>query len=293
MTKTWFLFTTLLLVVFPVAGAVEAADLLLPEQTAAVLDLPSDARSAGIAGADLSTSPQASLWVSAHPAFAAWQPALAVSSSVYLGFAGITAASAGVAAPGFQATFLQLDSGIIQGEDEPFRFLVQAARLDVAMHIDTFSIGVRAKGYAARQPSFGLGAALDVGVALRTPSFAFAGLVENALSLPITYAGGHVERWSPRVCLLSAISIPLTSGVSWGTSGKIVLDADGFSAVAAGTEAWLGPVGLRAGYDGEAVSMGLSLQFPGYGFHIAYTMHADLGATYMASLDVLFDGLAE
>ncbi len=293
MTKTWFLFTALLGVALVAAGAVEAADSLFPEHIASVLDLPNDARSAGMAGVGLSTSSQSSMWVSSHPAFAAWEPSFAVSSSVYLGFAGITAASAGVAAPGFQASFLQLDSGIIQGEGEAFRFLAQAGRLDVAMHIDTFAVGLRAKGYAARQPSFGLGAALDVGVALRMPRFAFAGLVENVLSLPIAYGSGHVESWSPKVCLLSAISIPLASGLSWATSGEVVLNADGFSAVAAGTEAWIGPIGLRAGYDGESISMGLSLQFPGYGFHIAYTMHADLGATYMASLEVLFDNLTE
>jgi hypothetical protein len=38
--------------------------------------------------------------------------------------------------------------------------------------------------------------------------------------------------------------------------------------------------------------MGLSVRFPGYGFHIAYAMHDDLGATYMASLEIRFDGVS-
>ncbi|MBN1858770.1 hypothetical protein JW848_06150, partial [Candidatus Bipolaricaulota bacterium] len=246
----------------------------------------------------LATSPLAPSWVSTHPAFAAWEGSLAVSSSVYLGFAGMTAASATVAVPGLQATFLQLDSGAIQaqgqgeveGDGDTIRFLAQAGVINVALRADVLAVGVRAKGYAARQPSLGLGASLDVGMALATPQLALAVLVENGFSIPIAYGDGYVEHWTPRVCLLSAISIPLADNVSWGTAAELAFDESGLLAVLAGTEAWVGPLGLRAGYDGEAVSIGLSLRFPGYGFHVAYTLHDDLGATYIASLEIRFDG---
>jgi len=291
MTKPLIFFAILaLLLVAPVHA--QAAQDVTPQHAAELLGFPYKAQWAGLGGVGLATSPLGPHWTSIHPAFAGWEDSFVVSSSVFLGFAGITAASATVAAPGMQATFLQLDSGMIQGDGGGFRFLAQAGMLDLAIRADSFSLGIRAKGYAARQPAFGLGASLDVGVALATPQLAFAALIENGLSLPITYENEYLEYWTPNVTLFSAISIPFTTGVSWGTTAKLVLDASGLSSVSAGTEAWIGPVGLRAGYDGEAISMGLSLRFPGYGFHIACAMHDDLGATYMASLEIRFDGVS-
>ena len=292
MTKLRIFLALLPLMLVSIVVTTAASHELKPDQIAELLEFPYQAQWAGLAGVGLAASPLEPSWVSTHPAFASWETSLAVSSSVYLGFAGITAASATVAIPGLQATFLQLDSGAISGEGggDTTRFLAQAGIIDLALRADALSVGVRAKGYAARQPSLGLGASLDIGMALATPQLALAVLVENGLSLPIAYDNGYAEQWTPKVSVVSAISVPLATGVSWGTAAELAFDSSGLLGVVAGTEAWVGPVGLRAGYDGASISMGLSLRFAGYGLHIAYTMHDDLGATYMASLEVRFDG---
>lgn len=257
------------------------------DHVASLFALGSSARALGLgdafcAQADLGTG----VWY--NPAGLAWDEHITLASFLARDFGAISYGSVTFALPYIAVGVTQLDSGDIPLRNGTLRYTSRALVGGAGLRLGPVSLGIRGKLYALSAPDSANGWAVDPALLLVTDIVRIGMVWENAWSEPIRYSDGHVEAWVPSLTAGASASLGLTSDVRWvvALAGRHVFAVS--PTLHAGVELWIGPLAVRAGYDGDSVTFGLGVEFSSYALDWAYAEHGDLGDAHRVSLTFRF-----
>jgi len=257
------------------------------DHVASLFALGSSARALGLGDAfcgqaDLGTG----VWY--NPAGLAWDEDITLTSFLARDFGAISYGSVTLALPYIAVGITQLDSGDIPLRSGTLRYISRALVGGAGARVGPVSLGVRGKLYALSAPDTAKGWAVDPSLLLVTDIIRVGVVWENAWSEPIRYSDGHVEAWVSSLMAGASASLDLASDVRWTVvlAGRRLFA--GSPALLAGVELWVGPIAVRAGYDGDSVTFGLGVEFSSYALDWAYAEHGDLGDAHRVSLTFRF-----
>ncbi|MCD6495528.1 hypothetical protein J7K60_05670 [Candidatus Bipolaricaulota bacterium] len=253
---------------------------------AGIFDLSTSARAAGMGGAFVALADDASA-VFYNPAGLGWINDISLSSLVARQFDAVNYASLQFALPYFGAAVLYLDSGLIEGGEDVFRYASGGGVVSTGFNIGPVGIGGRFKVYRATSPNDVTGWAFDPGILVVTDLVRVGLLIENAYSEPILFPS-HTEDWTP----LMRIGIALTLAPSDGVGVNATVEGAGlFSGsprLYAGFETYVDGLAARVGYDGDGVTFGLSVRFSSFQIDWAYITRDAFPDTHRVSLSFSF-----
>ena len=148
--------------------------------------------------------------------------------------------------------------------------------LGVAL-INSIAVGTRLKFYHEQSGKItGFGWALDPAVMLIFNHLRVGAIFENAFSQPIQFNNEHTESWVPSLRVGGSLVYEFSE-----QRAKLSLLAD-VSSVSdrpvshLGVELWLEALGVRAGFDGGAITVGTSIELKGFRIDWAYAAHPQL-----------------
>ncbi|MFQ6033635.1 MAG: hypothetical protein ACE5KR_02110 [Candidatus Bipolaricaulia bacterium] len=191
---------------------------------------------------------------------------------------------------------LQLYSGEIEGANEfgnpdgsLFSYISRAGIISLGLGIGRVGIGTRLKLYQELSDGVsGLGWALDPAVMIIRDNLRLGVLLENGLSGGIRFDNGHVEGWNPDLRIGSSLSLKLTEEATV----NLLLDLSGLLGGVPqghlGVELWVEGLGVRAGLDGGAITVGSSVWMKSLRIDWAYAAHPRLPDTNRVSLTLRF-----
>lgn len=273
--------------VWILVSAVGAASVFGHQGVGSLFDLGSSARGLGLGGAFTALVDDEGA-VLHNPAGLGWRTNIGISSLYVSQFGGIDYGSIGVALPYAGLNVALLDSGLIPTTGGVTRYASQGVVASSGIALGPIGLGARWRLLRVSAPEAGAGWSIDPAVQLVTNVVRAGAIFEGALSRAMTYAGGSQEAWPQSLRLGVSVTLSPVSDVSWSAAFEAVGLFTGLPGLAAGLEAWIGGMGARAGYDGEGLTYGLSVAFPGLQFDWAYASRADLGESHRVSLSIRF-----
>lgn len=257
------------------------------EQVGALFELGSSARSLGMGGAFTALVDDEGAVVH-NPAALGWREGIGVSSLYVSQFGGVSYGSLGVALPFVGLDVLLLDSGLIPTQGSTIRYSSQGLIASAGVALGPLGIGARWRLLRVSSPNTGNGWAMDPALLLVTDIVRAGAILEGALSHAMTYEGGSQEAWPQSLRLGVALILSPSPDVSWNAA----FEASGLftpsSKAMSGLEAWIGGMGVRAGFDGEALTYGLSVRFAGLQLDWAFASRTDLGESHRVSFSFRF-----
>jgi len=191
---------------------------------------------------------------------------------------------------------LQLYAGEIGGENEfgnpdgsHFTYISRAGIASLGIAFGSVAWGVRLKFYQEISgETSGLGWAIDPAVLVVRGHLRLGALLENGLSGGVKFANGHVEGWNPDLRLGGSLSFVPLEGVALNLLFDLSGILDGGPQGHLGVELWVQGLGVRAGLDGEAITIGSSVWLKALRVDFAYTAHPQLPDTNRLSLTLRF-----
>jgi hypothetical protein len=224
-----------------------------------------------------------------NPAGLALDEAIVLSSFLARDYGAVSYGAVAASFPYGGVQLSQIDSGPIATPDGALRYIARSLVGGAAAGFGPVAVGVRGKLYWLSNPATASGWAVDPGILVVTEWLRVGIVLENAWSRAVRFADGHDEPWMRSLTFAVAMSVEAVSDVWWTA---MVEGRDLFARrparLAAGTEVWIGPLALRAGFDGTSPTFGLGIQFSRYALDWAYGAHADLGGGHRLSLTFRF-----
>ncbi|MBU0596341.1 hypothetical protein KJ567_06630 [Candidatus Bipolaricaulota bacterium] len=249
------------------------------EHVGALFELGSSARALGMGGAFTALVDDESA-VMHNPAALGWLDGLGISSLYVSQFGGISYGSLGAALPCVGLNVLFLDSGFIPTQGGAIRYSSQGLVASTGIAMGPIGIGARWRLLRVSSPTRGRGWAFDPALLLVTDVVRAGMILEGALSSPMDYDAGPEEAWPLALRLGVALTLSPSLDVSWSAAFEASGLFTASSRLTLGLEAWIGEMGARVGFDGEALTYGLSVRFAGLQFDWAYAARTDLGASH-------------
>ncbi len=253
----------------------------------AVFDLGVSARSLGVGGARAAFADDASA-STLNPASLGWVKQMGVGSLYMEEFGGASYGSLAFAAPYVGLSTLFVDSGWISSGDSGFRFAAQGLTVSAAVPVGPVAGGLRWRFLRYGQPFEAHGWALDAGLLARFGPVKVGAILDAAVSAPMAFAAGSVENWIPNLCLGVALTLTPYPDVTWITTVDVEGVLHGPIGLRGGSEAWVGPLAARLGWDGDGPTFGLSVRVLGFEVDWSCAVRSDLGVSHRVSLEVLF-----
>ena len=257
------------------------------EHVGALFELGSSARGLGMGGAFTALVDDEGA-VMHNPAALGWREAVGISSLYVSQFGGISYGSLGVALPYVGLNVLLLDSGLIPTQGGAIRYSSQALVASTGVAMGPIGIGARWRLLRVSSPMSGNGWAFDPALLLVTEVVRAGAILEGALSSAVDYDGGSEEAWPRALRLGVALILSPSPDVSWSAAFEASGLFTASSKLTLGLEAWIGGMGARVGFDGEALTYGLSVRFAGLQFDWAYAARTDLGESHRVSFSFRF-----
>ena len=235
------------------------------EHVGALFELGSSARSLGMGGAFTALVDDESA-VLHNPAALGWQQGIGVSSLYVSQFGGVSYGAIGAALPYIGLNLLLLDSGLIPTQGGAIRYSSQGLVASTGIAVGSIGIGARWRLLRVSSPTIGIGGSFDPAVLLVTHIVRAGAILEGALSSAMDYTGGSQEEWPMALRLGVSATLSPSPDVSWSAAFEASGLFTNSSNVAVGLEAWINGMGARGGFDGEALTYGLSVRFGGLEF---------------------------
>ncbi len=113
-------------------------------------------------------------------------------------------------------------------------------------------------------------------------------LLENILRGEIEFTNGHVEQWNPDLRLGGSLSFELFERSSMNLLFELGRILEGGFHSHFGAELWASELGVRAGLDGGAITIGSSIWLKRLRIDWAYAIHPRLPDTNRLSLTLRF-----
>ncbi len=261
-----------------------------PGGVAALLALGAGARPLGMGGAftALADGVEAPLY---NPAGLAWAQGSHAGGFASTPFGALTHLALGVTSPHLGATLTQLSApGALETNafgNPTGRTLDYASRAGVAGFgvelLPGLALGAAVKLYGEASGDIsGFGWALDPAVLYAAGGLRLGAVWRNAANDPIAFSNGYAEPWTEGLTLGAAWRAPLRRDVSL-TLAADAEDALGTIGWHAGVELWLERLGLRAGWDRNALTAGASVRGEGLTVDWGYAFHPTLPQTLRLS----------
>lgn len=193
-------------------------------------------------------------------------------------------------------SLLQLYSGGIEGMNKfgnpdgtIFTYLNRAGIASVGLAFGKIALGTRFKFYQELSGGeSGIGWAIDPAVMIVRQRLRLGALVENGLSRAIKFDNGHAESWNQDLRLGGSLSLEILNQVTL----NLLFDLGGVLGQGLrshlGAELWVRELGVRAGLDGGAITVGSSIWFKNLRADWAYAAHPRLPDTNRLSLTLRF-----
>jgi len=262
---------------------------------AALLEIGVGARPLGMGGAfvGLADDENAAFY---NPAALAFLEDLGFTSLYSRQFQLLDYGALGVAGRFMGLNLLQLYAGGIEGANEfgnldgtHFTYISRAGIASLGVGLGGVALGTRLKFYQeVSDETSGIGWAIDPAVMIVRDRLRLGALLENGLSGRIKFANGHVEGWNPDLRLGSSLSFEIMEEARV----NLLLDLSGILSGELrshlGAELWVGELGVRAGLDGGAITVGSSIWLKPLRIDWAYAAHPRLPDTNRLSLTVRF-----
>lgn len=253
---------------------------------AAIFDLSTSARAAGMGGAFVALSDDESA-VFYNPAGLGWVDNVSFSSLLARQFDAVNYASLQFALPYFGAAVIYLDSGPIEGDEDTFSYTSGGGIVSTGFNIGPVGIGGRFKVYRTTSPNDATGWALDPALLVVTDIIRVGVMVENAYSEPIVFFS-HTEGWTPRTRIGIAMTLAAGDGVEVNATVEGAGLFSGSPRLYAGFETYVDGLAVRVGYDGDGATFGLSVRFSSFQIDWAYITRGAFPDTHRVSLGVRF-----
>jgi len=257
------------------------------EHVGTLFELGSSARGLGMGGAFTALVDDEGA-VLHNPAALGWLEGIGVSSLYVNQFGGVSYGSIGAALPYFGLNVLLLDSGLIPTQGGAIRYSSQGLVASTGFAVGPVGIGARWRLLRVSSPTIGSGWSFDPALLFVTDVVRVGAILEGALSSAMNYNGGSEEAWPLALRLGVALTLSPAPDVSWSAA----FEASGLFTASAkltlGLEAWIGGMGGRVGFDGEALTYGLSVRFAGLQLDWAYAARTDLGESHRAAFSFRF-----
>lgn len=251
---------------------------------AALLNIGVGARPLGMGGAFVGLADDENA-VFYNPAALAFLDAFGITSYASKQFAAFYYGALGAAGRSIGLNLLQLYSGSIEHTNEfgnpdgdIFAYVSRAGIGALGITIrDNLAIGTRIKFYQEVADGIGgIGWAIDPAVMLKLDNVRIGAMFENALSKEIKFDNGHAESWNPDLRIGSSFSFELieqaTLNLLFDLSG--ILNGGIHNHI--GVEIWANGLGVRAGVDGSAITVGTSAWLEAFRIDWAYATHLRL-----------------
>jgi len=249
-----------------------------------VFDLGGGARAAGMGGAALGLSDDASCLLQ-NPAGLARLEDWAVGSSYRRQFGAAGHGTVSVAGPWLGAGIVTLGSGAI----EPgLSYLVGGATAALGLPLTgTLAVGARGRLQHTLAPAAATGWAFDLAVLWRGP--VSVGLLwEGVWTRDVVQRTGYREVWPRRLGLGLAVPLPLRAPLQGVVAADLTEIASAPPRPSLGIELWIGSLGLRAGIRASAVSLGAGVRWGTLQLDWATILHHALGNSFLGTLTVRF-----
>ena len=262
---------------------------------AALLEIGVGARPLGMGGAfvGLADDENAAFY---NPAALAFLEDVGFTSLYSRQFQLLDYGALGVAGRFVGFNMLQLYAGGIEGANEfgnpdgtHFTYISRAGIASLGIAFGGVALGTRLKFYQeVSGGTSGIGWAVDPAVMIIRDRLRLGLLLENGLSGQIKFDNGHIEGWNPDLRLGGSLFFEVLDGAIV----NLLLD---FSGVLSGelrshlgAELWVGELGVRAGLDDGAITVGSSIWLKPLRIDWAYAAHPRLPDTNRLSLTVRF-----
>ncbi len=268
------------------AGAT-ATTMPAAENVAGLFAIGASARALGLGGAFCALADDEGS-VFHNPAGLGWLEGLNLSTLFVQQFGGIAYGTVTLAVPyvGFSAMFL--DSGAIPTDGASIRYTSQGVVGSLGIPIGPIGIGARWRFFLLSSPFEGQGWSLDPAILVATDGVRIGFLYEGAFSSPISYDGGAKESFDQSLRLGAAVTLEPADEVIWRATVEAAGLFSGRGTLTGGLETWIGGLGARVGFDGEAPTFGLSVRFTAVEIDWAYASRSDLGDSHRVSLSLRF-----
>jgi hypothetical protein len=276
-----------------VAVALGFAALLLGGQARAVdgvgalFDLGVSARSLGVGGARVAFSDGAAA-STLNPAALGWVEQVGVASLYVEQFGGVSYGSAAFSAPyvGLCAAFV--DSGWIAAGDSGLRFAAQAFTTSAAVPVGPVAVGLRWRFLRYGSPYEAHGWALDGGLLVDLGAVKVGALCDAFASSPMEFDDEETEEWATDLSVGAEVTLLPYPDVTWTLTADVEGMLHGTWRLVGGSEAWVGPLAARVGWDGDGPTFGLSVRVSGIEVDWSCAARSDLGVSHRVSLEILF-----
>ncbi len=257
------------------------------EGVGALFRLGVSARSLGLGGASAALDDRAAA-ATLNPASLGWGEGIEVASLYANLFGGVHYGAVSFSAPYVGLAGAFVDSGWIPSGESGVRFTSQSLVGAAGVPVGPVSAGARWRLLRVGSPFSGHGWALDAGLLLDLGMVRVGGVWDAVASSPMTYDTGKSEAWEPDLRLGAAVTLSPLDDVVWTATADVdgILNAP--LRVHGGTEAWVGVLAVRVGWDGEGPTFGLSLRVSGAEVDWSCAARSDLGMSHRVSLKILF-----
>jgi len=273
--------------VFLLLVSIAAADVAAYEYVGSLFDLGSSARGLGLGGAFTALADDEGC-VLHNPAGLGWRDAVGVSSLYVRQFGGVTYGAIAVALPYVGVDVMLLDSGLIPTSGGTTRYSSQGFVAAGGVALGPVGIGARWRLLRVSAPGPGSGWSLDPALQFVTSIVRAGAILEGALSSAMAYESGSQEAWERSLRLGVALTLEPGPDVAWNAAFEASGLFSSSPVLSAGLEAWIGGMGARVGFDGEALTYGLSVRFAGLQLDWAYASRTDLGESHRVSFSFRF-----
>jgi hypothetical protein len=263
---------------------------------ATLFDIGVGARSAGLGNAfvGLADDETAAFY---NPAGLAFWDRFALNSYSSWQFSSLLVLSVCLGAPRFGATFLQVDSGVIDAVDEvgnligSFHYVSRGGILSAGFaFLDYLAVGAKVKLFQSSSYAslLGLGSSFSPALLFQWAGFRFGVTLENLFATPVYFNNGHMEGWPRDVRIGGSLRLGGFSGSLEVENLLALRGATGLPHTHAGLEANFTPMAFRMGFDQGMLSLGMSIDWSRVRLDYATAIHFQMPMSHRLALAIYF-----
>jgi hypothetical protein len=232
-----------------------------------------------------------------NPSGLAFWDRFALNSYSSWQFSALLAFSVCLGAPHFGATFLQLDSGVIEAIDEmgnpigSFHYVSRGGILSAGFaFLDYFAVGAKVKLFQSSSHAslLGFGGSFSPALLFQWAGFRLGVTLENLFATPVYFNNGHMEGWPCDVRIGGSLRLGSFSGSLEVENLLALRGASGLPHTHVGLEAKFTPVVFRMGFDQGMLSLGMSIDWNRVRLDYATAIHFQMPMSHRLALAVYF-----